>query len=104
MLINGDKRACEPCVRGHRVTSCNHRDRPLLRINRKGRPPLTCSKCNSTTCARPEEHTKYRTAAKVDVHQIYPNRPTISKHRTFREQRNTYQQNMVRTSQSSVLY
>ncbi|KAE8165682.1 hypothetical protein BDV40DRAFT_258043 [Aspergillus tamarii] len=73
MRMNGEKWSCAPCVCGHRVTSCNHRDRPLRRINRRGRSPLSCSKCDSTTCARPEEHTKKnKIRAKVDVHHQCP--------------------------------
>ncbi|EAW11750.1 putative Cu-dependent DNA-binding protein [Aspergillus clavatus NRRL 1] len=60
MLIDGEKWACEACVRGHRVTTCKHHDRPLIRINRKGRPFSTCSVCNCTPCQAPEEHTKLR--------------------------------------------
>ncbi|KAE8402544.1 hypothetical protein BDV37DRAFT_252498 [Aspergillus pseudonomiae] len=56
--------SCEHCVRGHRVTSCRYRDRPLRRINRRGRPSSTCSKCYGTTCTRPEKHTKHKTATK----------------------------------------
>ncbi|TPR10639.1 Ubiquitin-conjugating enzyme family protein [Aspergillus niger] len=60
MLIDGEKWACEACVRGHRVTTCKHNDRPLIRINRKGRPFATCSICNCTPCESPEEHAKLK--------------------------------------------
>ncbi|PKX98009.1 putative Cu-dependent DNA-binding protein [Aspergillus novofumigatus IBT 16806] len=63
MLIDGEKWACEACVRGHRVTTCKHNDRPLIRIARKGRPFSTCSVCNCTPCQAPEEHTKLRREA-----------------------------------------
>ncbi|KAI1850443.1 hypothetical protein JX265_001404 [Neoarthrinium moseri] len=39
MLIDGEKWACEACVRGHRVSNCNHSDRPLQHINKKASPP-----------------------------------------------------------------
>lgn len=45
VLINGVKYACERCIRGHRVTTCNHTDQPLLMIKPKGRPSTTCSYC-----------------------------------------------------------
>lgn len=35
MLIKGEKYACEACVRGHRVSNCQHSDRPLQHINKK---------------------------------------------------------------------
>ncbi|RAH78753.1 copper-fist-domain-containing protein [Aspergillus japonicus CBS 114.51] len=60
MLIDGEKWACEACVRGHRVTTCKHHDRPLIHINRKGRPFATCSVCNCTPCEAPEEHAKLK--------------------------------------------
>ncbi|OJJ58151.1 hypothetical protein ASPSYDRAFT_119501, partial [Aspergillus sydowii CBS 593.65] len=60
MLIDGEKWACEACVRGHRVSTCKHHDRPLIRINRKGRPFSTCSICNCTPCNLPEEHNKLK--------------------------------------------
>ncbi|OOF92830.1 hypothetical protein ASPCADRAFT_133227 [Aspergillus carbonarius ITEM 5010] len=68
MLIDGEKWACEACVRGHRVTTCKHHDRPLIRINRKGRPFSTCSVCNCTPCEAPEEHAKLKREAEVKSH------------------------------------
>ncbi|KAI1910396.1 transcriptional activator haa1 [Ophidiomyces ophidiicola] len=45
MLINGEKYACDACIRGHRVSSCQHHERPLSHINRKGRPVSQCPHC-----------------------------------------------------------
>ncbi|QEU58871.1 Cup2/Haa1 [Kluyveromyces lactis] len=45
VLINGVKYACERCIRGHRVTTCNHTDQPLTMIKPKGRPSTTCAHC-----------------------------------------------------------
>lgn len=45
VLINGVKYACERCIRGHRVTTCNHTDQPLMMIKPKGRPSTTCAYC-----------------------------------------------------------
>lgn len=47
MLIGGEKYACHACVRGHRVSNCRHADRPLLHINKKGRPPSLCTHCRT---------------------------------------------------------
>jgi hypothetical protein len=35
MLIKGEKYACEACVRGHRVSDCQHDWRPLQHIDKK---------------------------------------------------------------------
>ncbi|KAK2761743.1 hypothetical protein FQN54_001571 [Arachnomyces sp. PD_36] len=45
MLIDGEKYACEACVRGHRVSSCHHSDRPLSYVHKKGRPVTQCQHC-----------------------------------------------------------
>ncbi|KAL8873779.1 MAG: hypothetical protein Q9198_006973 [Flavoplaca austrocitrina] len=52
MLINGEKWACEACVRGHRVSNCQHSDRILLHINKKGRPVSQCPHCRGLRKAR----------------------------------------------------
>jgi hypothetical protein len=66
MLIGHQKWACEACNRGHRVTSCNHHDRPLIRIKRKGRPFATCSICNATPCETPTEHVRLKREAELE--------------------------------------
>ncbi|CEP24003.1 Transcriptional activator HAA1 [Cyberlindnera jadinii] len=45
VLIGGVKYACERCIRGHRVTTCNHTDQPLMMIKPKGRPSSQCKHC-----------------------------------------------------------
>ena len=69
MLIDGEKWACDACVRGHRVSSCTHSgifvtpnrfiqpsniilDRPLQHINKKGRPVSQCPHCRGLRKAR----------------------------------------------------
>lgn len=52
MLINGEKWACEACVRGHRVSNCQHADRPLSHINKKGRPVSQCAHCRTLRKSR----------------------------------------------------
>ncbi|KAL9945115.1 hypothetical protein D7B24_001185 [Verticillium nonalfalfae] len=52
MLIDGEKFACEACVRGHRVSNCQHSDRPLQHINKKGRPVSQCQHCRSMRKSR----------------------------------------------------
>ncbi|KAL2119830.1 hypothetical protein VTJ04DRAFT_6791 [Mycothermus thermophilus] len=52
MLIDGEKWACEACVRGHRVSNCQHHDRPLQHINKKGRPVSQCQHCRAMRKSR----------------------------------------------------
>ncbi|KAI1341268.1 hypothetical protein F5Y15DRAFT_29149 [Xylariaceae sp. FL0016] len=52
MLIDGEKWACEACVRGHRVSNCQHADRPLQHINKKGRPVSQCHHCRAMRKSR----------------------------------------------------
>ena len=37
ILYNDEKYACVKCIRGHRATSCQHHDRVLMKINKRGR-------------------------------------------------------------------
>ncbi|CAP83016.1 Pc15g01300 [Penicillium rubens Wisconsin 54-1255] len=56
MLLDGEKWACEACVRGHRVSNCHHHvDRPLIRIGKKGRPITQCAHCRGLR----ESHTTH---------------------------------------------
>lgn len=75
MLIDGEKYACDACVRGHRVSNCQHTgkptpkkeksnsplmacliilglDRPLTHINKKGRPVSQCTHCRGLRKSR----------------------------------------------------
>lgn len=52
MIIDGEKWACDACVRGHRVSNCHHSDRPLQHINKKGRPVSQCTHCRSMRKSR----------------------------------------------------
>ncbi|CAH7672419.1 copper fist DNA binding domain-containing protein, partial [Phakopsora pachyrhizi] len=36
------KFACQACVKGHKSSSCNHTNRKLTKISKKGRPPTQC--------------------------------------------------------------
>ncbi|KAG8765771.1 hypothetical protein FRC15_006763 [Serendipita sp. 397] len=45
VLINGRKFACQSCIKGHRSSNCNHPDRPLFEIRKKGRPVTQCDTC-----------------------------------------------------------
>lgn len=45
VFLNGVKYACERCIRGHRVSSCTHTEKPLTMIKPKGRPASQCPHC-----------------------------------------------------------
>ncbi|KAI8063824.1 copper fist DNA binding domain-containing protein, partial [Gongronella butleri] len=45
MLFKGIKYACATCIKGHRSSNCNHVDRPLFEIRKKGRPISQCTVC-----------------------------------------------------------
>ncbi|CCE64268.1 hypothetical protein TPHA_0H00580 [Tetrapisispora phaffii CBS 4417] len=47
MIIDGKKYACQKCIRGHRVTTCNHSGVELVLIKPKGRPSTTCEHCKA---------------------------------------------------------
>ncbi|KAF2760285.1 hypothetical protein EJ05DRAFT_278562 [Pseudovirgaria hyperparasitica] len=46
-VINGEKYACLSCIKGHRVSGCQHHDRELQHINPKGRPVKQCDHCRA---------------------------------------------------------
>ena len=52
IIKNNIKYACEPCIKGHRVASCDHSDRPLIEIKRKGRPSTACFHCKELRLVR----------------------------------------------------
>ncbi|KAK1989021.1 hypothetical protein LZ30DRAFT_696791 [Colletotrichum cereale] len=62
-LINGQKMACEPCIRGHRSTKCTHaNERLMVPVRKPGRPLSTCPHppsrgcgCGSVTAAIPRK-------------------------------------------------
>ncbi|KAI9247102.1 hypothetical protein EDC94DRAFT_367727 [Helicostylum pulchrum] len=44
-MINGVKHACGACIRGHRVKKCNHKDRPMIPLVKRGRQVSQCNHC-----------------------------------------------------------
>ncbi|KAL2131742.1 hypothetical protein VTI74DRAFT_4642 [Chaetomium olivicolor] len=78
MLIDGEKWACEACVRGHRVSNCQHADRPLQHINKKGRPVSQCQHCRAMRKSR-SAHVKCDCGEKT--HKCVHLRPVIEGHK-----------------------
>ncbi|KAI1434236.1 hypothetical protein GGR50DRAFT_663558 [Xylaria sp. CBS 124048] len=77
MIINGEKWACEACVRGHRVSNCQHADRPLQHINKKGRPVSQCHHCRAMRKSR-SSHVKCDCGEKT--HKCAHLQPTLEGH------------------------
>ncbi|SPQ26869.1 7b40ac5f-ad0e-4454-9d42-83a34c11d28c [Thermothielavioides terrestris] len=51
-IINGQKMACAPCIRGHRSTKCNHfYERVMVPVRKPGRPLSTCPCPPGRPCA-----------------------------------------------------
>ncbi|KAJ4305687.1 hypothetical protein N0V90_001218 [Kalmusia sp. IMI 367209] len=53
--VNGEKKkvACGPCIRGHRSSKCDHRDRVLVEVRKPGRPLSSCPHpSGSCSCER----------------------------------------------------
>lgn len=49
----------EPCIRGHRATSCAHTDRVLVEIRKPGRPLQSCGhRLETCVCGRLNEYFK----------------------------------------------
>uniref|UniRef100_A0A060T3L4 ARAD1C34672p n=1 Tax=Blastobotrys adeninivorans TaxID=409370 RepID=A0A060T3L4_BLAAD len=63
VYIDGIKYACERCIRGHRVSACQHTDKPLTMIKPKGRPTTQCAHCREHRRSR-ALHTKCLCGAK----------------------------------------
>ncbi|KAG0297726.1 hypothetical protein BGZ96_005148 [Linnemannia gamsii] len=52
VFVNGQKFACATCIKGHRSTTCNHGERPLHEIKKKGRPSTQCPHCKELRKAK----------------------------------------------------
>ncbi|KAK9367707.1 hypothetical protein V1509DRAFT_625983 [Lipomyces kononenkoae] len=43
LLVDGEKYACIRCIRGHRSSTCKHKERPLVQVRKRGRPASDCN-------------------------------------------------------------
>ncbi|KAF8874845.1 hypothetical protein BD779DRAFT_1678542 [Infundibulicybe gibba] len=77
VLISSKKYACETCIKGHRSSTCNHADRPLYEIKKKGRPVTQCEHCRELRKTK-QVHVKCMCENKDDTPQI-PQQPRPKK-------------------------
>ncbi|KAI8095338.1 copper fist DNA binding domain-containing protein [Thamnidium elegans] len=45
IVIDNIKYACQKCIKGHRSSRCDHTERHLLIVRKKGRPISQCDSC-----------------------------------------------------------
>ncbi|KLO15512.1 copper-fist-domain-containing protein, partial [Schizopora paradoxa] len=69
VLLNDKKYACETCIKGHRSSTCNHSDRPLFEIKKKGRPVTQCEHCRELRKSK-QVHVKCLCDGKADPDTI----------------------------------
>ncbi|KAJ4359842.1 transcriptional activator haa1 [Didymosphaeria variabile] len=67
-IIDGEKYACQSCIKGHRVSGCNHTDRELHHINPKGRPVKQCEHCRGARKSK-SHHAKCECGDRKDKHK-----------------------------------
>ncbi|KAH7083336.1 hypothetical protein BKA63DRAFT_434392 [Paraphoma chrysanthemicola] len=68
-VIDGEKWACSSCIKGHRVSGCNHNDRELHHINPKGRPVKQCEHCRGARKSK-SHHAKCDCGDKKDKDKL----------------------------------
>lgn len=67
-IIDGEKYACQSCIKGHRVSGCNHTDRELHHINPKGRPVKQCEHCRGARKSK-SHHAKCECGDRKEKHK-----------------------------------
>ncbi|ODV83742.1 hypothetical protein CANARDRAFT_9306 [[Candida] arabinofermentans NRRL YB-2248] len=66
ILVEGEKYACEQCIRGHRSSTCKHMKRPLVLVRSRGRP-LTDSTQRIAIVAEEVDNIQNDTVKKEDI-------------------------------------
>ncbi|KAI5120387.1 hypothetical protein M0805_000167 [Coniferiporia weirii] len=69
VFVNDKKYACETCIKGHRSSTCNHRDRPLFEIKKKGRPITQCEHCRELRKTK-QVHVKCLCEGREDIDTV----------------------------------
>ncbi|KAG2200949.1 copper fist DNA binding domain-containing protein [Mucor mucedo] len=52
IVIDNIKYACQKCIKGHRSSRCDHTERNLMMVRRKGRPISQCDACREQRIKR----------------------------------------------------
>ncbi|KAF1796969.1 copper fist DNA-binding transcription factor [Mucor lusitanicus] len=52
IVIDNVKYACQKCIKGHRSSRCDHTERHLVIVKRKGRPISQCDECREQRLKR----------------------------------------------------
>ena len=52
IIIDNIKYACQKCIKGHRSSRCDHTERSLVIVKRKGRPISQCDECREQRLKR----------------------------------------------------
>ncbi|GAA5960924.1 hypothetical protein JCM3765_007542 [Sporobolomyces pararoseus] len=68
MLIEGIKFSCAACIKGHRQANCNHGDRELFEVKKRGRPISSCETCRTIR----KESNSHKTCTHCVVDLIEP--------------------------------
>ncbi|KAH9931976.1 uncharacterized protein B0H18DRAFT_988990 [Fomitopsis serialis] len=75
MVFVGEKKyACESCIKGHRSSTCQHIDRPLYEIKKKGRPATQCEHCRELRKTK-QVHVKCMCASKDSLNDSVVHNP-----------------------------
>ncbi|KAG8724608.1 hypothetical protein FRC09_016578 [Ceratobasidium sp. 395] len=78
IFVNDKKYACETCIKGHRSSSCQHTERALFEIKKKGRPVTQCDHCRELRKTK-QVHVRCSCDSKPDQMPAAPKAPGAKK-------------------------
>ncbi|KAG9125492.1 hypothetical protein FRC07_007377 [Ceratobasidium sp. 392] len=78
IFVNDKKYACETCIKGHRSSSCQHTERALFEIKKKGRPVTQCDHCRELRKTK-QVHVRCSCDSKPDQLPAAPKAPGAKK-------------------------
>ncbi|KAF8604777.1 copper-fist-domain-containing protein [Ceratobasidium sp. AG-I] len=82
IFVNDKKYACETCIKGHRSSSCQHTERALFEIKKKGRPVTQCDHCRELRKTK-QVHVRCSCDSKPDQAPAAPKPAGIKKGTSF---------------------
>ncbi|KAH9855791.1 hypothetical protein C2E23DRAFT_550566 [Lenzites betulinus] len=77
VFVNDKKFACESCIKGHRSSNCQHTERPLFEIKKKGRPVSQCERCRELRKTK-RMHSKCTCSSMLSVTEAGPSSQTAT--------------------------